>query len=76
MEQKPKRSGDWPERIEVEEVQRIADNMKKSRDGQSVGRKHQRAKEIADTIDWVKEMNRSAEQIDENSVQSVDKGER
>ena len=59
---------DQKKRSEVEELQRIADSMARSGDGHGVDRQYQGAKELADTLDWVREMNRSGCRIEEESI--------
>ena len=65
---------DQKERSEIEELRRIADCMEKSRDGHGVARQHQRPKELADTLDWVREMNRNGVGIEEDSIRPADQG--
>lgn len=59
---------DEKERTEVKELRRIANSMGRSRDGHGVARQYQEAKELADTLDWVREMNRRGSGIDEGSI--------
>ena len=63
---------DQKKHSEVEELQKIADSMGKSGDGHSVARQHQTAKELADTLDWVKEMKRNGSGIEEHSIVPAD----
>ena len=56
----------------MNELQKVVNSMNKSSDGHGVGRENQQAKEFADTLDWVREMNRLGKTIDKDSVRTVD----